>query len=58
MSRRSVFTAGVLAVVLREVYVRWRREKLTFMPKGINNSRGVTMRNAVRNARPIPANSR
>lgn len=58
MSRRSIFIVGVVAAAVRELYVRRRREQLTFMPKGINDSRGVTMRSAIRTARPIPANSR
>lgn len=53
-ARTTVATAAAALVVLG-AHRRRRREQLRFMPKGINDSRGVTMASSIRAASPAPA---
>jgi hypothetical protein len=52
---RPVGTIGIplaLIVAVSQAYRRHRRHQLALMPKGIKQARGVTMRSAIKAARP------
>jgi hypothetical protein len=55
MKHGLIFKIGVRCAAIAsvgEAYRRHRRRQLALMPKGINKARGVTMRSAIKAARP------
>ena len=55
MIRRLAVNVGIPALALfavRQTYRKHRRNQLVLMPKGINDARGVTMRESIKAARP------